>query len=316
MIERRELRVPVDDILGGVAALAATTIVDPDRAGERPVVLCCFSGGGMSSRYFELDGFDMAGYLAEAGLAVALIDHPAIGKSDMPNDPWLLSPETVAAIEVSAVRRLIAGLGFRPRAVIGAGHSMGAMLVACQQYSSRLYAGLALAGYSGRGMPEVLDPGERAVSHDPDRIRQLGAELARRRFGSPLPTTGRGAGQMLTGPEPLPGAAAALAEASAPLLAVCGMATLLPGAHARPLASIDVPVLLAVGEHDIVGPPAELPGYFRASTDVQVEIVPGAYHNANVAPAREVLWERIARWARALAVTASPATGRAARRAR
>ena len=52
------------------------------------------------------------GYLAKAAFAVALIDHPAIGKSDMPNDLWLLSPETVAAIEVSAVQRLVAGLGF------------------------------------------------------------------------------------------------------------------------------------------------------------------------------------------------------------
>ena len=297
MIERRQLRVPADDILGGVAALAATTIIDPDRVSERPVVLCCFSGGGTSLRYFELDGFDMAGYLAEAGFAVALIDHPATGKSDMPNDPWLLSPETVAAIEVSAVQRLVAGLGLRQPTVIGVGHSMGAMLVAYQQYRGRPYAGLALAGYSGRGMPEVLDPDERAVSHDPDRIRELGAELARRRFHVPLPTAGGGADELLTGPAPLPGAAGALAQASAPLLAVCGMATLLPGAHTRPLASIEVPVLLAVGEHDIVGSPAELPGYFPASPDVQVEVVPGAYHNTNVAPSRQLLWDRIARWA-------------------
>src|SRR5258708_17024814 len=82
VIERRELRVPVDDLLPGVAALAAKTVIDRDRAGESPAMLCCFPGGGMSSRYFELDGFDMAGYLARAGLAVALIDHPAIGGRD------------------------------------------------------------------------------------------------------------------------------------------------------------------------------------------------------------------------------------------
>src|SRR5260370_14476525 len=88
VLERRQLRVPVDDILPGVTALAAKTIIDRDRAGESAVVLCCYSGGGMSSRYFELDGFDMAGYLARAGLAVALIDHPAVGGSDAPADRW------------------------------------------------------------------------------------------------------------------------------------------------------------------------------------------------------------------------------------
>lgn len=298
MIERRELRIPVDGVLAGVSALAVTTIVDPDLAGDSPVLLCCFAGGGMSARYFELDGFNMASYLAEAGFAVALFDHPAIANSDVPDDPWSLAPQTVAAIEVVAVRRLVAGLGYRDPAVLGVGHSMGAMLLAYQQHSDRPYVGLALLGYSGRGMPHVLDAEERAVADDPDHVRKMVATLARRRFQVPLVTGRRGAGALLTGQAPPPGATAALAKASAPLLAVCGMASLLPGAHTRPLAAVDVPVLLAVGEHDITGPPAELPGYFPASSDVRVDVMPDGYHNSNVAPARQHLWDRIARWAR------------------
>jgi pimeloyl-ACP methyl ester carboxylesterase len=301
VIERRQLRVPVGGVLDGVAALAATTIIDPDRIGASPVVLCCFPGGGMTSRYFELDGFDMSCYLADAGFAVVLIDHPGVGASDVPRDPWLLSPEMVAAAEVIAVRHLVAGLGFGRPVVLGVGHSMGGMLVAYQQGIGRPYAGLALLGYSGRGIPEVLEPEELSVSDDPDRIRELGTALARRRFGEPLSAGGRGAGQMLTGPVPLPGAKAALAGAGAPLLAVCGLASLLPGAHVRQLASVDVPVLLAVAEHDIVGPSAELAGYFPASPDIEVDVIPGAYHNSNVAPARHRLWDRIARWAWRLA---------------
>jgi hypothetical protein len=53
-----------------------------------------------------------------------------------------------------------------------------------------------------------------------------------------------------------------------------------------------------VAEHDIVGPPAELPGYFPAAPDVSVDVVLGAYHNSNVAPAGQLLWDRIDRWAR------------------
>jgi pimeloyl-ACP methyl ester carboxylesterase len=303
VIDREQFRVPVDDILGGVQALAATTIMDRDRLGDRPVVLCCFAGGGVSSRYFELDGFDMAGYLAAAGFAVALIDHPAIGGSDTPHDPWLLTPENVAAIEVSAVRQLLAGLGLGQPTVIGLGHSMGSMLVAYQQHSTRIYAGLALLGYSGRGLPEVLEPAERAICQDPDEVREMTAQLARHRFGEPL-LTGSAPSEFVTGPDPLPGAEAALAQAAAPLLAVCGLATLLAGAHARQLASVDVPVLLAVGEHDIVGPTDELAGYLPASPDVEVEVVAGAYHNSNVAPARQILWDRVASWARGVPGTA------------
>jgi pimeloyl-ACP methyl ester carboxylesterase len=157
-----------------------------------------------------------------------------------------------------------------------------------------------LVGYSGRGLPEVLDAGERDVADDADRVRETVAALARQRFAVPLVTGGPDVSEMLTGPEPPPGATAALAETRVPLLAVCGMATLLPGAHARPLASIDVPVLAAVGEYDIVGRPEELPGYFPASPGVSVEVIPGAYHNSNVAPGRQLLWDRIARWAQAL----------------
>jgi alpha-beta hydrolase superfamily lysophospholipase len=298
MIERRQFRIPVDDILGGVSALAATAIMDRGQAGDRPVVLCCFSGGGVSSRYFELDGFDMAAYLAATGLAVVLIDHPGIGGSDAPRDPWLLSPRAVAAVEVTAVRRLAAELGFRTPTLIGLGHSMGAMIVAYQQDIGHQYAGLALLGYTGRGLPEVLEPGERAVADDPDQVLDHVAELARRRFGVPLIPAGGAPAEMMTGSAPLPGALAALAQAEAPLIAVCGEATLLPGAHTRQLASVDVPVLLEVGEHDIVGPSAELAGYFPASPAVEVKVIPGAYHNSNVAPARQQLWDRIASWAR------------------
>jgi pimeloyl-ACP methyl ester carboxylesterase len=293
------MRVPAGDLLEGVATLAVKIVVDRDRIDDRPIVLCCFSGGGMSSRYFELDGFDMAGYLAEAGLALVLIDHPAIGASDAPDDPWLLSPETVAAVEVVAVRYAVARLGLHEPVVIGVGHSMGAMLVAYQQNRGHLYAGLALIGYSGRGLPEVLAPWELAIGDDADRVRASSVELARRRFHVPLPVADHASSdQMLVGPGLPADASAALAEANGPLLAVCGLTTLLPGAHTRELASLDVPLLLSVAENDIVGPPDELPGYFPASPAVALQIVPDAHHNSNVAPTRHLLWDRIAHWAR------------------
>ncbi len=72
-------------------------------------------------------------------------------------------------------------------------------------------------------------------------------------------------------------------------LAVCGLATLLPGAHARQLASVDVPVLAAAAEHDSFGPAGELAGYLPASPDVEVQVLPRAYHNSNVAPERQTV---------------------------
>jgi alpha-beta hydrolase superfamily lysophospholipase len=322
MIERTALRIAVDDMAPpGVATLAARVVVDRaavadrDQAGERPVVVCCFPGGGMSARYFELAGHDMAGHLAAAGFVVVMIDHPAVGGSDTPDDPWTLVPETVADVDAAAAARAVAvlgpelGLALDDPIVLGLGHSMGAMLVVYQQARSRPYAGLVLLGYSGRGLPEVLSPAELAVAGDPDQVRATIVELARARFGRPLVTRDNGGrdrvsdrgdsatSPMLVGPAAPTAMIAALAAAAAPLLASCGLTSMLPGSNAPELAAIDVPVLLSIAEHDIVGPTHEAPGYLPGSPDVTLHVLPGAFHNSNVATGRERLWDRIALWA-------------------
>lgn len=283
----------------GVAAFRARVIQDRDRLPAKPVVLCCFPGGGISSRYFELDGADMAAYLADRGFAVILIDHPGTGGSDVPDDPWALRPELVADLDVAAVRGVVGGLGFTDPVLVGVGHSMGAMLLAYQQARHRIYRGVALLGHSGRGLPEVLTEEELAVAGDQDNARLAIADLTRARFGRPLVPSGSGISVMLTGPE-LPGRlAGSLGAAGADLLALCGLTSMIPGGHADVLASIDVPVLLGIAEHDIVGPPREAPAYLTGADDITLYVLPGAYHNSNVAPTRALLWDHLAAWASA-----------------
>ncbi len=138
MIERRELVVDVSgDAPIGVRNMTTHFVVDRERWDGR-TILCCFPGGGMSSRYFQLDGFDMAGQLAEA-IALLLVDHPGVGGSDVPDDGWALTPEVVADADVAAVERSFAALSLRDVRAIGLGHSMGSMLVAYQQARHRTY---------------------------------------------------------------------------------------------------------------------------------------------------------------------------------
>src|SRR5688572_28383095 len=101
---RSGVRVPVGaGAPSGVSTLAARVIADVDRRAGGPVpVLICFPGGGMSGRYFEITGFDMAAHLAAEGIVVVTIDHPAIGDSDVPDDPWLLTPEMVGDADAAA----------------------------------------------------------------------------------------------------------------------------------------------------------------------------------------------------------------------
>lgn len=114
-------------------------IVAPASVPDRPIVLCWFPGGGMSSRYFDLDPpYDMAGHLAGLGFVNLLVDHPAVGRGLVPDDPWTLTPEAVADADADAVRRALGELDLDDPVVIGGGHSMGAMLVVHQEAPSYL----------------------------------------------------------------------------------------------------------------------------------------------------------------------------------
>jgi alpha-beta hydrolase superfamily lysophospholipase len=256
----------------------------------------------MSARYFELDGADMAAYLADRGFALVLVDHAGTGASDVPDDPWTLLPELVADLGAAAVRRVVGGLGFADPVLVGVGHSMGAMLLAYQQARHRLYHAVALLGHSGRGLPEVLTGEELAVAGEPDKATLAIADLTRARFGRPLAPARSGVSAMLTGPEPPSQAASSLRAAGADLLTLCGLTSMIPGSHADVLAAVDVPVLLGIAEHDIAGPPREAPAYLTGAADITLYVLAGAYHNSNVAPTRTRLWDRLAAWASVLPV--------------
>jgi len=285
------------------AGLAATIFEPPTSWNGR--VLYCLPGGGMSRLYFDipLGGYSMAAHLAEQGFLVATIDHPAIGDSPAPNDAWSLTPAVVADADAAAVQELHGHLGGIP---IGVGHSMGAMLTVTLQARHHLYAGLGLLGYAHIAQYEdtelasLLSDDERAILGNPDLIATGIVDLARKRFGQPLPkgTTTRSA--FLLAGMPVPERAfTALDECLAPLLACCGLASMLK-CTSDDIRTIEVPVLIGFGEHDITGDARSTAASLVSCPDITLFQLPGAGHNHNVAPNRAVLWERTAAWARGI----------------
>lgn len=260
-------------------------VVDPEVA--RPAVACCFPGGGMSARYFDLDPpWSMAAHLAARGIVVLLVDHPGVGATPAPADPWALTPAVVADADAALASKALDSLrrgGTLPPMpdlqATGIGHSMGAMLVVLQQARHRIYDRLVLLGHSDRGLPEVLTPAELAA--DPADV----VELARARFGQPLPGGSTASSEYLVGPDLSDDARRAIDAAAAPLLAVCGLFAMLPRSHAAELAAMDVPVLVGLAEHDIAREPHR-PDHLH--------VLPGAFHNANVAPNRRDQWDAVA----------------------
>ncbi|HTU74852.1 MAG TPA: hypothetical protein VMG38_15155 [Trebonia sp.] len=316
---RAVIRVNVSDVAPPGCEELALEVVAPAGAGQAPAraALFCFPGGGMSRGYFDLPvpGYSFAEFASRRGFLVVLADHPGAGDSDAPDDGWTLTPSVVASIEVAAVSRALArlragdvdGVAALPAtaAVIGVAHSMGAHLVIGQQALSRRYDGLVLLGWGGHGLPQYLDAADVAIAEldrtDPDAFAAALVASAQRRHDHPLPVLARGRSALLVATVMPDDVHQALVDARAPLLAVVGNATLIPGSTRRASAAVDVPVFLGVGENDIATNHRLIPSEFPASRDITLFVLEGAGHNQNVEPGRHELWERVTSWADQLA---------------
>ena len=275
-------------------------------SGQQRAVLCCVPGGGMSRRYFDLEltGYSMARHLAALGFAVVTVDPPGVGDSRAPDDGYALTPAAVADAIAPAVGRVLADLPAQGP-VVGIGHSAGGLLTVVQQARHRTYDALALLGFEGRGLVDVLTPEELAYAGDQAGIEGAIAALTEARFADPLPIGTTATSPFLLGVEEVPSAALdAIATAKAAMLAVVGLTSMIPGSIRRELEAIDVPVFLGVGEHDITGPPREIPPQLPACSDITLFVLGGAGHNHNVASRRTELWDRLAAWVAALGPSA------------
>jgi pimeloyl-ACP methyl ester carboxylesterase len=314
MIHRQPVGLDVSGVApAGVRILAGDVFArdDVSPATCRAVVVC-LPGGGMSRGYFDLDvpgaggSFSMARALAAHDLVVLTLDLPGTGESDVPNDGYSLTPDAVAdtvaaatGVAAAGVRggRLVDGLPALPQvAVIGLGHSAGALLACYQQARHRDSAALVLLGFAGRGLVDYLSEEERSFIDDGPGLREHLTALVAARFGDPLPASQTSSSDLLVR-APVPDAARqALARCGAPLLAGVGLTSMVRGASKAELGAVDVPLFLGVGDADITGPADRLPGDFPSARDVTLYVLPESGHNHNVAPRRRELWDRIARW--------------------
>jgi pimeloyl-ACP methyl ester carboxylesterase len=254
----------------------------------------------MSRGYFDLQtpasvgNFSMVRHLLDRGFVVVTLDSPGVGESDVPDDGYTLTPDVVADVNAHAFDQVLAEW---PDALkIGVGHSAGALLTVVQQARHRTYDALGLFGF-GRGGHERF-----ALTQE-ERDQACGiVELTRQRFGDPLPGGGSTSTSpfLLGGMEVPPEALEAIGSVKTRLLGVVGLTSMIPGSVDAEMAAVDVPTFLALGEHDIAGDPHMIPACFTACRDFTLFVLPGTGHNHNVAPERELLWERFVVWARSI----------------
>jgi alpha-beta hydrolase superfamily lysophospholipase len=212
----------------------------------------------------------------------------------------------------------------RDAMLLGIGQSMGGCITIVQQGQHATFDGVAALGFSGihtvvptrPGTPPLAVPwirrGDNILAPSPVNAAALAAA----------------SGPSLTGQESLVEAAAAAehpfqwafhyddvpadvvaadmaASAGAvdqlpvwrsPTTPLCGMYMIAPGTVATEAAAITAPVLLAMGERDVVPNPWMEPFAFRSSTDVTLFVCPRMAHMHNFAGTRHVFWQRLHAW--------------------
>jgi pimeloyl-ACP methyl ester carboxylesterase len=177
---------------------------------------------------------------------------------------------------------------------------MGAMMTILQQAHHRPHAGLALLGFSTRGMPEYLIPEARELAEQgTEAVRAQLVALARKTFVEPYPVIKASAqsSALYAGSRADPRASGIVKTAAAVMLPVPAFMSMLPGNVAPEAAQIDVPVFLGLGELDIAGPPQDVPAAFPASPEVNLHIWPATGHSHFLFPSREQQFETLAAWA-------------------
>lgn len=320
-----DVMIPVDGSPGLPSDLhVAVTVHLPDEiAGPLPVIVA-YPGGGYGRRYFDirtLPGYSQAEYHTQRGTVVVACDHLYVGESAHP-DIFALTLENLAAANYLAATAVLAGLRdgtlidsvepLETTGVIGIGQSMGGCLLTVQQARHRTFDGAAFLGWSGISTNFPAPGGGRISWPFPERgtdlaplaatvLGKIGPEPEQSRYcfhwpdEEPMlvdpdiesfrPYTG-----LVRGDERTPWGSATVPA--------CAITMMTPGAVAAEAAAIDVPVLVACGERDVVPDPTAEPTAYRSSPDVQVEVVPRMGHMHNFAHTREQLWAEVESLAR------------------
>jgi alpha-beta hydrolase superfamily lysophospholipase len=325
-----DLEVDVTQAAGlGEPAALALTVTLPDEVPNDPVVCFAKPGAGYSRGYFteDLPGPGrgaQADWHARRGWIVVSVDHLGVGDSSQHDAARLRYGPVVAASEAAetevrqklAAGTLVDGLtAVQDALTIGIGQSMGGALTVIQQGRYHSYDGIGVLGYSPVHTHPPTSPGTpplplpwvpRDTELDDGVVTNAGA-LAEIEADSDFSASGMAWGFHYDDVDPAvverdmedyPARRGELPPwGSANILATVAMWCVTPGGAAAEAASVRCPVLVALGERDVlVDPRGEVRAYL-SSPSVDFFVCPRMAHMHNFAGTRELFWRRIETWA-------------------
>lgn len=274
-----------------------------------------------------------ADWHAERGWIFVSVDHLGVGGSSL-HEAAKLTYAVLAAAAHAAEQELLLRLaggtlaqGFPELAHplrLGIGQSMGGCMTVIQQGRHQSYDGIGVLGYSAvhthpptrPGTPPIVAPWfprdtliSPPVVLNPQAIAEVqrvpgqggdnpmawgfhyddvdpeivAGDLAHFNRGIHQPENQRGFSAPPWSSLTTPGAVA--------------MTCLTPGIISPEAAAVRAPVLVAMGERDVVGDPKGEPRAYLSATSVDLFICPRMGHMHNFAGTRELFWRRIETWA-------------------
>lgn len=321
--------------LGKPAETAVSVYLPDGELANPPVVCLAFPGGGYCRRYYSFDmpdssaGGEAAFHCARGWIFVAC-DHLGFGDSTIP-DGNELDYESIAhgnnATVSTVIEKLESGtmLAGYPRVIgatkVGIGQSMGGCFTIVAQAHLNTFDGVGILGFSGIHTVAPARPGASAAvwpwairggSLDKPKILNQAALTA---AGGSIVAREHSAAAVGENPlawcfhyddEPadivaldmcsLSGREGSLPEWRSATIPSCWIYMLAPGAVATEAACITVPVLVAVGERDLVPDPWMEPKAYKSSNDISIFVCPRMAHMHNFAHTRWKFWQRIHSW--------------------
>jgi alpha-beta hydrolase superfamily lysophospholipase len=343
MLEPIELQIDVTNHVDlGMAAHTAATVFlpEPGELVDPPVVCFAFPGGGYSRRYFSFDmpedaGGGQAGWHVARGWIFVACDHLGFGDSTVPEGN-VLNYDNVALGNKATVEAVMERLAradlvddypsIHQAVKLGIGQSMGGCFTIVLQGQHGTFDAIASLGFSGI---HTLVPGRPGGPSIPWPWFLRGADLETSpplNAAALVPGDGQAAQPAMDehpfqwafhyDDEPADIVAADMAANTGGALPpwrsattpACGTYMVAPGTVATEAAAINVPVLLAMGERDVVPNPWMEPFAFRSSPDITLFVCPRMAHMHNFASTRHRFWARIHAWGSGVAAVnaASP----------
>ncbi len=331
-----DLRIDVTEAAGlGEPAHIALTVTAPDALPPDPVVCFAKPGAGYSRGYYteDLPGPGrgaQATWHAERGWLFVSVDHLGVGDSSLHDPERLTFAPVIAASQAaeSEVRqKLAAGTlmdALDPVAdflAVGIGQSMGGAFTIVQQGRHHGYDGVAILGYSplrtqpttGPGQPPLPLPWVPRDAQLSDGVFTNGPALAELPNADPAAFAEAGeALPMAWGfhyddvdpavvrrdMEDYPARHGDLPPwGSATIPATAVLWCLAPGSTLAEAAAIRAPVLVALGERDVLVDPRGEPRAYESAASVDLFVCPRMAHMHNFAGTRELFWRRLETWA-------------------